>query len=128
MAATEEDVRQGTPENEDDGMAIDDRADAGEDDLDLEEDEGGQFAIAGTREGLTTTAGGRKPSYSEAKMAAIPLKITGEFRKEDRVRLVVEAVVQDLRFPDEYKNGEIVATRRVHIFKPLAVEVIEGPE
>lgn len=123
MAATEEQIlAEEAGEDEFEAGAIDDRADAGED---LEEEEDGQFAIPGTREGMSTTAGGRRPGFSEAKLAAIPLRITGEFRKEERVRLVIDAIVQDVRLPDEYKGGEIVRTRRVHIFKPLAVEVVE---
>ena len=105
--------------------SIEERALAGEAE---EPEDDGQFTIPGTRSNMTTAAGGRRPQFSEAKMDSLALRLTGEFKKEDRVRLVIDCVVRDVRFPDEYdKAGNVVRTRRVHVFKPIAVEPEEIP-
>jgi hypothetical protein len=109
------------------GRSIEDRANDGEaEEADDEED--GQFTIPGTGTGLTLNAGGKKPSSSEAKMDGLSLAIKGEFKKGDTVRLVVDAVVRDIHFPDDYKGADVVRTRRIHIFRPLTVEPMQTPE
>jgi hypothetical protein len=103
------------------GKSLEDRAEDGEH---TEEEDDGQFRISGTGSGLTLAVGGRKPDVSEAKLSAISLHLKGEFKKGDRVRLYVDAVVADVKVKDEYKSGEIQRTRRVHTFIPLGIEPV----
>jgi hypothetical protein len=99
----------------------------------IEEEEGGQLAIAGTQPKLTLEVGGTKPNVSVAKIKALKLPVRnaddpehpGQFRKGDRVRAVVDLVCVDLQFPDERRKGKVERTQRVHVFEPLAVEVVE---
>lgn len=108
------------------GKSIEDRADEGEHE-EPEDAEGDQFIIPGTGTGLTLTAGGRRPDVSEAKMAAIPLAIQGEFKKGDRIRVMVDVACTGVHIKDDVKNGDIQRTRRVHHFTPEAVEVVPTP-
>lgn len=102
------------------GKSIEDRADEGE--AEEPEEDSGQFVIPGSGTGLTLNAGGRKPDVSEAKLAAIPLAIKGEFKKGDTLRLVVDVLCTGVNSKDDVKNGEIQRTRRIHHFTPVAVE------
>jgi hypothetical protein len=103
------------------GKSIEDRAKDGEHE---EEEDTGQFVIAGSGSGLTLNAGGRRPDVSEAKLAAIPLAIKGEFKKGDTMRLIVDVICTGVNVKDEMKSGEIQRTRRTHHFTPVAVEPI----
>jgi hypothetical protein len=109
------------------GKSIEDRANDGEhEDPDAQDDDGtGQFTIPGTSSGLTVSAGGKRPTVSAAKLDGMTLRLVGEFKKGDRVRLVVDAVVRDVQFPDTLdKAGEVTLTTRKHIFRPIAVEPV----
>lgn len=109
------------------GKSIEDRAAAGEAE-EPDDEESGQFTIPGTSTGMTLSAGGRKPTVSEAKLDGMTLRLVGEFKKGDRVRLIVDAVVRDVQFPDTLdKAGSVTMTRRKHIFRPIAVEPTEIP-
>lgn len=99
----------------------------------VEEEEDGQLAIAGTKPNLNLTAGGTKPTVSVAKIKALKLPVqgdlsdpskAGQFEKGDTIRAVIDLVVTDVNFHDERRKGKVERTQRVHIFEPLAIEVI----
>lgn len=127
MAETEDSER--TLEDEEElgaesnGRSIEDRADDGEAEVEPEDDGTGQFTIPGSRASLSLNAGGRRPDVSEAKLAAIPLSIRGEYRKGDVLRVMVDVTCTDVRMKDDRKGGAIQRTRRIHIFTPDAIEV-----
>jgi hypothetical protein len=98
----------------------------------IEEDEDGQLAIAGTHAKLSLEVGGSKPTVSVAKIKALKLPVRGtdaenpgQFKKGDTIRAMVDLVCVDLQFPDERRKGKVERTQRVHIFEPLAIEIIE---
>jgi hypothetical protein len=91
-------------------------------------EQGEQFTIPGTGPTLTTDAGGRRPDVAEAKLASVSLHVQGEFKKGDRVRILVDAVCQKVQNVDEYKGPEVQRTRRVHIFRPLMIVSAVGEE
>lgn len=98
-----------------------------------EEEESGQFAIAGTKPNLNLSAGGNKPTVSVAKIKSLKLPVqgdltdpskAGQFEKGDTIRAVIDLVVTDVNFHDERRKGKVERTQRVHVFEPLAIEVI----
>jgi hypothetical protein len=101
-----------------------------EEQAELEEEDSGQLAIAGTREGLTLSAGGKRPDASRSKVRAITLPTTGQFDKGETLRMVVDVVVSDVGFRDEEdRRGNTVRTWRTHTFTPKAIVGIEvSPE
>lgn len=123
MASAATDTETVDDEEIENGKSIEDRAAEGE----AEEEDGGQFVIAGSGTTLTLNAGGRRPDVSEAKLAAIPLAIKGEYKKGDTIILIVHATCTGVHVKDETKGGEIQRTRRTHHFTPAAVEP-QSPE
>lgn len=101
---------------------------------DLLEEEDGQLAIAGTVPKLNLVVGGNKPSVSVAKIRSLKLPVRntadpenpGQFEKGDTIRAVVDLVCVDLQFPDEVRKGVVERTQRVHVFMPLAIEVVDA--
>lgn len=100
----------------------------------IEEEEDGQLAIAGTVAKLNLVVGGTKPTVSVAKIKSLKLPVRnvsdpdnpGQFEKGDTIRAVVDLVCVDLSFPDERRKGRVERTQRVHVFEPLAIEVVDG--
>lgn len=121
-AAKDEPIKDDEDDEIGNGRSVEDRAAAGEAE---EEEDGGQFVIPGSGAGLTLNAGGRRPDVSEAKMAAIPLAIKGEFKKGDVLRVMVDVVCTGVNHKDDVKGGEIQRTRRIHHFTPVAVEPVK---
>lgn len=93
-----------------------------EEDADVEEEESGQMAIAGTRPTLTASAGGRRPDASRTRVRAITLPVIGQFEKGEKLRITMDVVVKKVEFDDEEDaHGKIVRTWRTHTFTPDAV-------
>jgi hypothetical protein len=90
----------------------------------LEEEEGGQLAIAGTQTGLTNNAGGRRPDHSEAKIRSIRLPVSGQFVKGERLRFVVDVQVSQVNSVDKDEKGRVVRTVREHVFRPVAITAV----
>jgi hypothetical protein len=109
---------------------------AGEEQEQIAEEESGQLAIAGTVARLNTTVGGNRPTVSVAKIKALKLPVRntadptnpGQFEKGDTVRAMVDLVCVDISFPDERRKGTVERTQRVHVFEPLAIEVVPVEE
>jgi hypothetical protein len=110
------------------GRSVEEMAESGE----VIEDDG-QLTIAGTSPKLNLTVGGSRPTVSVAKIKSLKLPVRntadpdnpGQFEKGDTVRAMVDLVCVDIQFPDEIRKGVVERTQRVHVFMPLAVEVID---
>lgn len=90
----------------------------------LEEEEGGQLAIAGTSTGLNNNAGGRRPDHSEAKIRSIRLPVSGQFVKGERLRFIVDVQVSQVNSVDKDEKGRVVRTVREHVFRPVAITAV----
>ena len=81
-----------------------------------------QIPIPGVTSGISTSAGGPKPTSSEARLMGASLPLEGQFPNDEFVTLLVEARVSDVQFPiqrDEFGNVKKV-TRR-HLLRPVSV-------
>lgn len=103
-----------------------DEASLEEQGAELEEEDDGQLAIAGTREGLTASAGGKRPDVSRSRVRSITLPTNGQFDKGETLRMLVDVVVSNVSFDDEEDvHGNIVRTWRTHTFRPQAIIELE---
>lgn len=115
------------------GKSIDDRAEGDtEGEGDAEEAEEPvpleQQALPGLDTGLTLVVGGNRPNKSEVRFTAKSRPVDGQFKKGDRVRLLVEAQVSDLAFPDTHDgNGNVLATTRRHTLRAVSIQILDAP-
>lgn len=98
----------------------------------IEEEDDGQLAIGGTKPNLNLSAGGQKPSTSIAQIKSLKLPVRnpndlenpGQFEKGDTIRCVVDLVVTEVNFKDDRRKGRVERVQRIHVFEPLAIEVL----
>lgn len=122
----------GTGDKSIEQLAKDAAFDPDEPEVEVEEEDDGQLAIAGTVQKLDLKVGGAKPKVSIAKIKALKLPVRNvgaenpsQFEKGDVIRAVVELQCVDLQFPDTIRKGVIESTQRVHIFTPLSIEIVD---
>jgi hypothetical protein len=72
--------------------------------------------VLGTSEQLSFAIGGKKPTGSKLTLTGGQLDVEGQYGKGERIRIVVEAEVQEVSFRDERdsKTGQVVGCARKH--------------
>jgi hypothetical protein len=98
------------------------------DDGPFPDDGDGQLLIPGTSAGLTLKVGGKKPTTASVRLVGGKVDINGQFDKQDRIALYVEAVIVDVQFPDtiDSKTGQVTSCERKHIARITGVRNAEG--
>lgn len=106
----------------DKGRAIDDLAAEGDGD---EVDEGEQMQFPGTQSTLSLSAGGAKPTSSQAKIAAIslPMPPQQQMSGEEEVLVTMRCRVIHVGFRELQKGGK----QREHTLKPIELISVETP-
>jgi hypothetical protein len=98
------------------------------DDGPLVDDGDGQLLIPGTGGGLSLKVTGKKPTTASIRLVGGKIDVTGQFDKQDRIALYVEAVVVDVQFPDtiDSKTGQVTSCERKHIARITGVRNAAG--
>lgn len=82
-----------------------------------------QLALPGTKENITLTAGGARPTSSEVRLMGGRLPVEGQFEKGEIVTLIVEAKVGEVAFIDTTDDwGNVQKTVRAHKARMLSVK------
>jgi hypothetical protein len=111
--------RNGGPQDEEEGVSIEEMADEGF------EPEDTTPMIEGTSGQLSLSVGGRKPDSAAFKMksAEVKLRDKSQFTKGETVELTVIARIDDVTFRDMHDEyGTVTATKRIHTAKPINVD------
>ena len=83
-------------------------------------------SIEGTAQ-LSMNVGGMRPTVASMKLRGGSIPVEGEFKKGDRLTLVVEVSVDEIHFVDKKDNdGRPVQVERRHISKIAGVRRAEG--
>lgn len=82
-----------------------------------------QMPLPGTAENISLSAGGQKPTSSEARLLGGSMPLEGQFAKGDVVMLLVEAKVGAVEFIDATDEwGKVQRTSRRHKLRMLSVK------